>query len=32
MLSDGQGETAAGVVDAEKDHGHVLRGANASSQ
>lgn len=32
MLSDGQGETAAGVVDAEKDHGHVLRGANASPQ
>lgn len=32
MLPDGQGETAAGVVDAEKDHGHILRGAHASPQ
>lgn len=27
---DGQGEAAAGAVDAEEDHGHVLRGAHAS--
>lgn len=32
VLPDGKGETAAGVVDAEKDHGHVLRGAHASPQ
>lgn len=32
MLPDGQGERAARVVDAEKDHGHVLRGAHASPQ
>lgn len=32
MLPDGQGESAARVVDAEKDHGHVLRGAHAAPQ
>lgn len=32
MLPDGQGEAAAGVVHAEKDHGHVLRGAHAPPQ
>lgn len=32
VLPDGQGETADGVVDAEKDHGHVLRGAHACPQ
>jgi len=32
VLPDRQGEAAAGVVDAEEDHGHVLGGAHASPQ
>lgn len=32
VFPDCQGEAAAGVVDAEEDHGHVLRGAHGSPQ
>lgn len=31
VFPDGQREAAAGVVDAEEDHGHVLRGAHAAA-
>lgn len=32
MFPDCQGKAAASVVNAEEDHGHVLRGAHASLQ